>query len=181
MPTSFPEHITQALEHLEKEFTSLRTGRATPAAIEDLPIEAYGAITPLNQLAAISAPEPRLLVVQPWDPSVIQSIEKALQQSSFGVMPVVDGKIIRLPLPSMTEERRKQLLKVVSEKAEETRVRIRTHREETMKQLKRQQADGDISEDVAKLEMGKVQKQLEESHSTIEQMVEAKNEEIMTV
>ena len=181
MSENFSAEVQAAISHLEKEFSALRTGRATPAMIEDLPVEAYGAITPLQQLAAISSPEPRLLVVQPWDPSVLQAIEKALQQSSFGVMPVVDGKILRLPLPAMTEERRKQLLKVVSEKAEEAKVRIRGHREEAMKHLKRQQTDGDISEDAAKVDMAKVQKAVEESHERIDALVEAKTQEIMTV
>src|SRR5690242_2544372 len=105
------------LEYLERELATLRTGRANPAMVENIPVDCYGGRSPLQQVASISAPEPRLLLVQPWDPSIIKDIEKALSASSLGISPVVDGKNIRLPLPIMTEERRTALQKVVQEKA----------------------------------------------------------------
>lgn len=179
--TDIVEHISQAIDHFAKELSTLRTGRATPALIEDLLVEAYGVPTPLQQLGSISTPEPRLLVVQPWDTSVLKDIEKALSQSSLGIMPVVDGKVIRLPLPSMTEERRQQLVKVVSEKAEEARVRIRQGREDVLKSLKTRTADGEVSEDVAEQEKAEVQTAVTEATTTIQDMVKKKTEEIMTV
>jgi ribosome recycling factor len=182
MPSpTFSEHISNTLEHLKKEFAVLRTGRANPALIEDLMVEAYGTMTPLQQLGSISAPEPRLLVVQPWDASVIKDIEKALSQSSLGVTPVVDGKIIRLPLPAMTEERRIAMSKTVQEKAEEARVRVRGAREEEMKTVKQQEQEGELSEDAAEIEREHIQKSVEDANQKIHALAEEKIEEIMTV
>lgn len=182
MPTSdFTSHIQQTLDHLRKEFSILRTGRANPALIEDLAVDAYGTKTPLMQLASISAPEPRLLVVQPWDASVIKDIEKALSQSSLGVTPVVDGKTIRLPLPTMTEERRVAMSKTVHEKAEEARVRVRNAREEEMKGVKQLEQDGDLSQDSAEVERAHIQKEVETTNEKIQSMTKEKIDEIMTV
>lgn len=182
MPSAeFTSHIDQTIDHLKKEFSVLRTGRANPALIEDVQVEAYGTRTPLQQLASISAPEPRLLVVQPWDASVVKDIEKALSQSSLGVTPVVDGKTIRLPLPTMTEERRVAMSKTVHEKAEEARVRVRNAREDEMKTVKQQEQDGDVSEDSAEIERAHIQKSVEESNGLILQLTNEKIEEIMTV
>ncbi len=173
--------IAAAIENFERELATLRTGRANPAMIEDLAVECYGARSPLNQLASISAPEPRLLVVQPWDASVTKDIEKALASSSLGISPVVDGKVIRLPIPAMTEERRTSLLKVVQEKAEQTRVRIRGAREEEMKDLKQQERDGAVSEDAMEVASKDVQAQVDDAVAAIAQKIEAKTKEIMTV
>ncbi|MBI5467345.1 MAG: ribosome recycling factor [Candidatus Kerfeldbacteria bacterium] len=173
--------IEQAISHLEHELLGIRTGRANPAMIEDIPVEAYGTKTPLVQLAAIIAPEPRLLVVQPWDPSVIKDIEKALTQSSLGITPVADGKLLRLPFPAMTEERRKDLMKVVNEKAEQTKVRLRGVREEEMKKLKTQERDGAISEDASTVAGKAVQTAIDQGTERIDTLVKAKTEEIMTV
>ena len=104
MVHDFSEQARKAIEHLQHELQAIRTGRANPSLVEDLLVEAYGTMTPLQQLAAIAAPEPRLIVIQPWDPSITKDIEKALTKSQLGITPVVDGKTIRLPFPSMTEE-----------------------------------------------------------------------------
>lgn len=173
--------IEQAITHLEHELLGIRTGRANPAMIEDVQVEAYGTKTPLVQLAAINAPEPRLLVVQPWDPSVTKDIEKALSQSNLGITPVVDGKVLRLPFPSMTEERRKELLKVVNEKAEQTKVRLRGVREEAMKKLKSDEKDGAISEDAAKVASKAIQTAIDDGSAKVDAVVVSKTEEIMTV
>ncbi len=181
MTPSLTEAITKALEHFRRELTSIRTGRANPAMIEELGVEAYGVTTPLLQLAAINSPEPRLLVVQPWDPTVIKEIEKALSQSSLGITPVVDGKTIRLPFPSMTEERRQNLLKVIHEKAEQARVRLRAAREDEIKQLRADEKNSVISEDVLAAATKQVQAAINQGQEQIEQAVKAKTEEILTV
>lgn len=180
IPKTFTERLTAAIHHLETELASLRTGRANPALIEDLSVECYGSRTPLMQLAAISAPEPQLLVVQPWDPSIVKDIERALSTSSLGIMPVVDGKIIRLPFPAMTEERRKELGRVAKEKAEQAKISARGAREEAMKELKAQAAAGTISEDVQDLEQKQVQEQIEATNKTIEERLETKLSELAT-
>lgn len=177
----FDAGATKALEHLEHELQTIRTGRANPALIEDLQISCYGSVSPLQQVAAISAPEPRLLVVQPWDPAVIKEIEKALNQSSLGISPVNDGKIIRLPIPPMTEERRHDLLKVVNVKAEEARVRLRAAREEAMKELKQAEKNGDQSADAVAAEMKGVQLAVDDATKKIADLVQQKTEEITTI
>lgn len=181
MSHDFSQAVRQALEHLAAEFDGIRTGRANPSLVADIQVEAYGVKTPLQQLAAINVPEPRLLVVQPWDPTTIKDIEKALTQSSLGITPVVDGKLIRLPFPSMTEERRKDLVKLVKEKAEGAKVRIRTAREEVLKDFKRQAADGGVSEDEAERQRQVVQTQVGDAHKEIEALTAAKEQEVLTV
>lgn len=175
------DSIQNTLQHLQTELLSIRTGRANPALIEDLEVPCYGAVSPLQQVASISAPEPRLLVVQPWDVSIIKDIEKAITQSPLGINPVVDGKIIRLPFPQMTEERRLAMSKLVQEKAEQAKVRVRTAREEVMKIIKTAEKDGTLSQDAAKSEMESVQKEVETSSATILDMAKKKTEEIMTI
>ncbi len=178
---NFSVRTSKAIDHLRKELGSLRTGRANPTMIADLMVEAYGAMTPLEQVASITVPEARLLVVQPWDAAIVKDIAKAINQSSLGISPVVDGKLIRLPIPTMTEERRKEMLKVINEKAEAARVSIRNGREEQMKDLKQQQAAGELAEDVAKDAMADVQQQVTTANDQIATMAKEKGEEIMTV
>lgn len=181
MVDQFQVEADKALEHLHNELSTIRTGRANPALIENLMIEAYGTLTPLQQLAAISAPEPRLLVVQPWDPGVIKDIERSIGASSLGISPVVDGKLIRLPFPPMTEERRQSLVKLVNEKGEETRVRVRGIREGLMKQLKAAEKEGTLSEDAASAEQKNLQAQVDATLQQVEQHLSAKKEEIMQI
>lgn len=177
----FDDSAAKALEHLQHELSTIRTGRANPALIEDVPVACYGGMSPLQQVAAISAPEPRLLVVQPWDASLTKDIEKALSQSNLGITPVVDGKIIRLPIPTMTEERRAELLKVVNVKAEETRVRLRGAREDAMKQLKLAEKNGTQSADAVAAGMKDVQHAVEEATKKIAELVAHKSEELTTI
>lgn len=179
--SSLANSIEEALAHFHQELNSIRTGRATPSVVEEIPVECYGSRSPLQQVASISAPEPRLLVIQPWDPSIVKDIEKALMTSSLGITPVVDGKIIRLPFPSMTEDRRKAMTKQVQEKAEQTRVRIRAARETEMKQLKASEKDGAISEDALASSSKDVQERVDAAMSTIDEIVEKKIADIMTV
>jgi len=173
--------ISASLKHLEQELAGIRTGRANPAIVEELMVACYGTNTPLQQLAAISAPEPRMLIIQPWDPSIVKDIEKAINQSSIGINPVVDGKIIRLPFPTMTEERRKQLIKIVHEQAEASRVAVRNIREEIMKDVKKRETEGQVSEDAAKIEMKQIQNTIDEANEKITQMVKTKEDEVMTI
>ncbi len=177
----FTAGADKALEHLHQELNTIRTGRANPGVIAALPIECYGAVSPLQEVAAISAPEPRLLVVQPWDPSIVKDIAKALRQSSLGINPVVDGKLIRLPIPPMTEERRSDLLKVVNTKAEEARVRLRAAREEAMKQLKSDEKSGAQSEDAVVVAMKELQQAVEATTAAIADLVNRKTGEITTI
>ncbi len=181
MAVPFHEAAQAALQHLETELDAIRTGRANPALVENIPVDAYGSTVPLQQLASISVPEPRVLVVQPWDPSTIKDIEKALSQSSLGINPVVDSKLIRLPFPSMTEERRREMVKSVGEIAETVRVRIRAAREDVMKDIKRREADGDVSEDAAENERTSLQESVDDTITTIQTRVTKKEEELMTV
>lgn len=177
----FSDGAAKALDHLRHELLTIRTGRANPAVVEDLPVSCYGGVSPLQQLAAISAPEPRLLIVQPWDASTVKDIEKALSQSNLGITPVVDGKIIRLPIPAMTAERRSELIKTLNVKAEEARVRVRNAREETMKQLKNDEKTGVQSADTVATAMKSVQQSVAETNATISDLVTAKTEEISTI
>src|SRR5262245_5924996 len=136
--------MDRSIEATHNEFNSIRTGRASPALLDRITIDYYGTATPLKSLASISAPEPRLLVVQPFDPSAIKNIERAVQESDLGLTPSNDGKVVRLPIPPLTEERRKDLVKVVRRVAEDGKVAIRNVRRDVMQHLKELDATGDI-------------------------------------
>ncbi len=181
MSTTFTESSSAALKHLETELDAIRTGRANPALVENIQVMAYGSLMPLQQLATIQVPEPRVLVIQPWDAGTIKDIEKALSQSNLGITPVVDSKIIRLPFPAMTEERRKEMVKAVHEVAETVRVRIRSAREEAMKDIKKREADGDVSEDAAELERKELQQSVDAATAAVQNRVEKKEQELLTV
>ena len=131
----FKQKATNTIEHLKSEIGSLRTGRATPALIEDLEVEYYGAKTPLKAIAAISNPEPRTLVIQPWDKGAMQSIEKAIQTSPLGINPVADRDVIRLSIPPLTEERRKDLVKLLGRFVEDARITVRKEREDALRAI----------------------------------------------
>lgn len=181
MPADIAHQLEQAVTHFSGDLETIRTGRANPALVEQIPVSCYGVLTPLQQLAAINVPEPQLIVIQPWDPSIVKDIDKAIQQSGLGVTPVVDGKILRLPFPPMTEERRRELLKIVNEKAEATRVRIRGHREDAMKELRLQEKDGRISEDALAAEQKSIQSLVDDAIASVESTVGAKTNELMTI
>ena len=139
--------MDKSIESTHHEFNSIRTGRASPALLDRITIDYYGTPTPLKSLASISAPEPRLLVVQPFDPSAIKGIERAVQESDLGLTPSNDGKVVRLPIPALTEERRKDLVKVVRRVAEEGKVAIRNVRRDVMQHLKELVVNGDVGDD----------------------------------
>jgi len=170
-----------ALEHLRTELKGLRTGRASTALVEMLPIEAYGSTQPLRDLAQISVPEARQVLIQPWDPAVIKDIEKAIQVSPLGVNPVNEGRTLRITLPPLTEERRKELTKVVGQYAEGARIAVRNTRESIIKELKRAENDGQISEDEQFRGAEHVQKKIDELNRQIKDLADAKEKEILTV
>src|SRR5881227_4220764 len=139
--------MEKSVEYMVHEFSSVRTGKASPALVENIDVEAYGAAMKLKQLALITTPEPRLLVIQPFDASTTKDIEKAIKESKLGINPAVDGKIIRLPIPALSEERRKDLVKGIKQMAEEARVRVRSARREGIDAIKKGHKDGSVTED----------------------------------
>jgi len=151
------EGMEKAADYMTHEFASVRTGKASPVLVEGIDVEAYGATMKLKQLAQISSPEPRLLVISPFDTATVQAIEKAIRESKIGIQPIVDGKIIRLPIPALSEERRRDLVKTLKNIAEETRVRIRSARRDGMESLKKGQKDGGITED----DLGRCEKEVQ--------------------
>ena len=177
------EAMKKAVEYTLHEFAGVRTGKASPALVEGLNVNvaSYGSNMKLNQLAVVSAPEPRLLTISPFDPSTTQDIERAIKESNLGINPAVDGKNIRLPIPELSEERRKDLVKMVKGMAEEGRVRVRGARKHGMDGIKKLKADNDITEDDVK-DMEKEVQELTDKHvKEIDEHVGSKEKEIMTV
>lgn len=174
-------NMKKTIEVVKKEFASLRAGRATPALLDKISVNYYGVPTPINQLANISVPEARLLVIQPWDKGVVPEIERAIMKSDLGITPASDGAVIRLAIPQLTQERRTDLVKVVKKKAEEGRVAVRNLRRDTNEQLKVQQKDGKLSEDELKRSQDEVQKLTDRYVKEIDGILATKEQEIMQV
>ncbi len=173
--------MDETLTAMRRELTRSRTGRASTSLLEGIVVEYYGAKTPLNQLASLSAPEPRLLVIQPYDRGAITEIERAIMQSDLGLMPQNDGKLVRVPIPELTEERRRDLVKHVRKVAEEYRVSLRSHRRDANDLLKELEKDGDITEDDLRRAQEKTQELTKESTDRLEKILKAKEDEIMEV
>lgn len=178
---SAESNMQKTVEIVKREFGSLRAGRATPALLDKILVNYYGTPTPVNQLATISVPEPRLLVIQPWDRSVTAEIEKAILKSDLGITPSGDGNVIRLTIPQLTQERRQELVKLVRKKAEEGRVAIRNIRRDTNDQLKAKQKEGEITEDELRRGQDEVQKLTDRYIKEIDNMLAAKEKEIMEI
>jgi ribosome recycling factor len=170
-----------AVEATGHEFASIRTGRASPALIERLQVSYYGAPTPLNQIATISAPEARLLVIQPYDRNSIPDIEKAFTQSDLGLMPSDDGEVVRLPIPQLTEERRKELSKLVKVRAEEGRVHVRNVRRDAVEALREEEKKGDSTKDDLHRGVDDIQKLTDKYVKEIDELMEKKIEELMEI
>lgn len=166
---------------MRRELSRTRTGRASTALLEGIVVEYYGARTPLNQLATLSAPEPRLLVIQPYDRSAINEIERAILQSDLGLVPQNDGKLVRVPIPELTEQRRKDLVKHVRKVAEDFRVSLRNHRRDANDLLKELQKDGDITEDDLRRGHDKTQDLTKDYTERLDKILKAKEDEIMEV
>jgi len=166
---------------LRKDLTKLRTGRASTTLLDHIHVDYYGASTPLNQMATLSAPEPRLLVIQPFDRAAMAEIEKAILKSDLGLSPNNDGKVIRIPIPALTEERRKDLVKHVKKIAEEYRVSVRNHRRVAVEQLKEAEKKKEITADEAKHGLDRVQKITDDFIGRIDKIVKAKEDEVMVI
>jgi ribosome recycling factor len=175
------ERMKKTLNILKGELATIRAGRANPALLDRITVNYYGTPTPLNRLATITAPEPRVLIVQPWDVSQIGEIEKAIQKSDLGINPVSDGKVLRLVLPELTEERRKELVKLVHKKAEEAKIAVRQIRRDANDLVKKMEKDGEISEDERKRREEEIQKLTDKYIKEIDKVVEAKEKEIMEI
>lgn len=173
------EKMKRSIEVYKEELMGIRAGRANPALLDKINVESYGVMTPLNQISSISAPEPRLLVIQPWDPNIIPDIEKAILKSDLGLNPSNDGKIIRLPIPQLTEERRKDLAKIVGKNAEDAKVAIRNTRREANDKIKKMEKKKEISEDAQRLAEEEVQKITDKYIDEIDKLTEKKEEELM--
>ncbi len=175
------ERMHKAVLHLQEEFSAVRTGRATPALVDKLKVDYYGTEVPLQQIAGFSVPEPRVLVISPYDKSAIKGIEKAIQGSDLGVNPSNDGTVIRLSFPELTQDRRKDLVKVVKHRAEESRVAVRNVRRDLRKELETLERDGELSRD----ELDRIEKDLEKvTHETvaeIDSMLAHKEHELLEV
>jgi ribosome recycling factor len=170
-----------AVDVLRTEFGGLRTGRASASLLEPLTVEAYGQQMPINQVGTINVPEPRMLSVQVWDKSLVGTVEKAIRSSGLGLNPVVDGQLLRLPIPELTEQRRVEIGKVAAKYAEQARVAVRNVRRDGMDQLKRFERDGDISQDEHHMYAEDVQKLTDETIAAIDKLLAEKEQEIMQV
>lgn len=175
------EKMTRTVEVLKKDLASLRAGRATPALLDKIQADYYGTPTPINQMANITVPEPRLLVIQPWDKSTIPAIEKAILKSDLGLNPSNDGNVIRIAIPQLTEERRKELVKVVKKKAEEARVAVRNVRRDVNDMIKQLEKEHEISEDDSKRGLDEVQKVTDKFIKNVDEVLALKEQEIMEV
>jgi len=171
----------KTIEFLKQELTNIRTGRATPSLVENLMVDCYGTKTPLIQLASINVPDPKSIIIQPWDKNSLKDIEKAIQSSQLGLNPVNEGNVIRLPIPPLTEERRKELVKFVHQKIESGKIKIRQTREEIWKNLKNAEKEGKISEDDLFGQQKELQEIVDEYNEKIQEISEAKEKEIMTI
>ena len=173
--------MTKAVEAAQHDYTTIRTGRANPALLERITVEYYGTSMPVNQLATISVPEPRLLVIAPWDKGAIPHIERAITKSDLGLTPTSDGNVIRLSIPHLTEERRKELIKILHKKAEDHRVAIRNVRRDANDELKRLEKAGEVSEDDVHRAQEQIQKLTDKYIEQIDRITTAKEADLMEV
>lgn len=170
-----------AQEALKREFGGLRTGRASAALLEPVTVEAYGATMPLNQVGSVSVPEPRMVTVQIWDKSMVAAAEKAIRSANLGLNPAVDGQLIRVPIPALSEERRVEMTKIASKYAEQARVAVRNVRRDGMEMLKKMEKDGDLSEDEHRMWGEEIQKLTDDHIKSIDAACAHKEEEILQV
>ncbi|MFL5778079.1 MAG: ribosome recycling factor [Chloroflexota bacterium] len=180
MPSA--EHkMARAVEAMERDFQGIRTGRASTSLVERIQVEYYGTQTPLNQLAGISVPEAHQIVIQPWDRGVLGAIEKAIIKSDIGLMPNVDGTVVRLNIPPLTEERRKEIVRVVHKRMEEARVEIRNLRREAGDAIKKEERDGDLGADEARRRLEAIQKTTDRFISEVDRLGGTKEQEVLEV
>ncbi|HEY7968709.1 MAG TPA: ribosome recycling factor [Candidatus Limnocylindrales bacterium] len=179
--TSADQRMGRAVDAMERDFQAFRTGRASTALVERLTVDYYGTQTPLNQLAGISVPEAHQIVIQPWDRAVLGAIEKAIQKSELGLVPNVDGTVVRLNIPPLTEERRKDLVKSVHKRMEDARVEIRNLRREAADDLKKEERDGDVGTDESHRQLDQLQKTTDRWIGEVDRLGATKEQEVMEV
>ena len=179
--SSFKEKMENTLSFFEKELSSVRTSRASVTMLDNIQVDSYGVKTPINQLGNISIPDSNLITIQVWDVNLIKPIESAILESNLGINPQTDGQLIRLPIPKLSEERRKELAKVVSQYAENSKIAIRNIRREIMDSIKKNEKDKNISQDEMKKKSSDVQKMTDEHVSKIDLITSAKQTEILKV
>jgi len=181
--TNAEDHMTKAVEHTIHEFASVRTGKASPTIVEnvDIHVQSYGSHMKLKQLAMISTPEPRLIRIEPFDPATIKDIERGINESRLGLNPSVEGKVIRLPVPELSTERRQQMVKAIKGMAEDARVRVRSARRDVLEAIKKLEKDGEITEDDLHRSEKEVQAMTDKKIKEIDEHVTTKEKEVMTV
>ena len=179
--TDVESKMSSAVLHLEKELNSLRTSRANPAMVDNIFVDAYGSKTPLNQLGNISIQDASTITIQVWDTSLIKSIENAISESNLGINPQTDGQLIRLPIPKLSEERRKEIIKIASEFAENSKVTIRNIRRDYIENAKNEKKNSNMSEDDLKKEINEIQKVTDKNVDKIDKILEIKKNDILKV
>jgi ribosome recycling factor len=170
-----------AVEAMDRDFNHIRTGRASTALVERIPVDYYGTSTPLNQLASISVPESTTVVIQPWDRGVLGAIEKAIQKSDIGLTPNVDGTVVRLNIPPLTDERRRELVKQVHKRMEEAKVEIRNHRRDAVDSVRKREKDGELGADEAHRELEAIEKSTQRWSAEVDRVGSAKEQEVLEV
>lgn len=175
------EKMEKSLHRVEEEFSQVRTGKASPALVDGMRVDCYGTTMTLKELAGVTTPEPRLILIQPWDGSNVDPIRKAIEESNLGISPQVDGKVIRIPIPELSEERRVELTKVVKKIAEEGRIAVRHNRRDAMDQIKKEGKDGDLTEDEVTHGEKEIQKLTDSYIKRIDDLLERKEADLMKV
>lgn len=178
---TYRDRMDKAVAALKEEFAGLRTGRASVGLLEPVQVEAYGSTSPLNAVAAISVPEPRMITVNVWDKALVVSVEKAIRNAGIGLNPVVDGQMLRIPVPALTEERRRDIVKLAGKYAEQQRIAVRNVRREAMDALKDAEKKGDVSQDEQKKMEAEVQKDTDAAIKRVDEALKTKEVEIMQV
>lgn len=179
--TDFSRRMDMAIEVLQREFSGLRTGRASVNLLDPIKVEVYGSLMPLNQISTINTPEARLITVQVWDKGLVKQVEKSIRDASLGLNPAVDGQLIRIPLPPLSEERRQELSKIASKYAEEARISVRNVRRDGMDVLKKQEKDGELSEDEHRRLSHEMQNLTDKHVKKIDELLSHKQKDIMQV
>ncbi len=181
MPESLEKHMEKTIRALREELAGIRAGRAHPALLDAIEVDYYGSRVPLKQVASISAPEPRLLVIQPWERQMIEPIEKAILASDLGLTPSNDGAVIRLQMPELTEERRRELVKQAHQLGEKAKIALRNIRREANEEVRRRQKEGELSEDEARRELDRIQKTTDRFVAKVDELVAHKERDILSI
>jgi ribosome recycling factor len=179
--TEAKRKMEKTLELMKEEFKSIRTGRATPGLVENIKVSCYGSLTPIKQLASIAAPEPQLIIISPYDPSILKDIEKTIQQSELGLTTNSDGKVIRIPIPPLSGDRREKIVTQIKELTEENKISIRNIRREANKQIDKEEKDSILTEDEAKKAKEQIQKFTHDNEATLNELLKQKSEEILKI